>query len=171
MVVWGLGTLASNLYGPMNGVPPYFNHRSCPTLSAHDLEFCFQSQCLVCDAFQTALVHRSLGFHIHSSALHSNIRLNRPCSNNSLIDLSLFFSSECLVYYTVCFVLFVFYCWPLSVLIIQRVRLSCYLYFKIGSVCLRVPRFSASINPLYPATDCAAATDISGVSGRWQLSR
>jgi len=24
---------------------------------------------------------------------------------------------------------------------------------------------------LYPATDCAAATDISGVSGRWQLSR
>jgi len=24
---------------------------------------------------------------------------------------------------------------------------------------------------LYPATDCAAAADISGVSGRWQLSR
>ena len=24
---------------------------------------------------------------------------------------------------------------------------------------------------LYPATDCAAATDISAVSGRWQLSR
>jgi len=24
---------------------------------------------------------------------------------------------------------------------------------------------------LYPATDCAAETDISGVSGRWQLSR
>ena len=24
---------------------------------------------------------------------------------------------------------------------------------------------------LYPATDCAAATDISGVSGRWQLNR
>ena len=23
----------------------------------------------------------------------------------------------------------------------------------------------------YPATDCAAVTDISGVSGRWQLSR
>ena len=45
------------------------------------------------------------------------------------------------------------------------------LYFKIGSVCLCVPRFSASISPLYPATDCAAATDISGVSGRWQLSR
>ena len=45
------------------------------------------------------------------------------------------------------------------------------LYFKIGRVCLCAPRFSASINPLYPATDCAAATDISGVSGRWQLSR
>jgi len=45
-----------------------------------------------------------------------------------------------------------------------------YLYFKIGSVCLSVPWFSASINPLYPATDCAAATDISDVSGRWQLS-
>jgi len=24
---------------------------------------------------------------------------------------------------------------------------------------------------LYPATDCAAATDISGVTGCWQLSR
>ena len=36
------------------------------------------------------------------------------------------------------------------------------------SVCVTV---SASINPLYPATDCAAATDISGVSGHWQLSR
>ena len=45
------------------------------------------------------------------------------------------------------------------------------LYFKIGSVWLCVTRFSASINPLYPATDCAAATGISGVSGRWQLSR
>jgi len=24
---------------------------------------------------------------------------------------------------------------------------------------------------LYPATDCTAATDVSGVSSRWQLSR
>jgi len=39
---------------------------------------------------------------------------------------------------------------------------------SVASVCATV---SASINPLYPATDCAAATDISGVSGRWQLSR
>jgi len=46
------------------------------------------------------------------------------------------------------------------------------LYFKIGSVCPSVcATVSASINPLYPATDCAAATDVSGVSGRWQLSR
>jgi len=36
---------------------------------------------------------------------------------------------------------------------------------------ISVIQFSASINPLYPATDCAAATDISGVSGLWQLSR
>jgi len=27
------------------------------------------------------------------------------------------------------------------------------------------------INSLYPATNCAAATNISDVSGRWQLSR
>jgi len=39
------------------------------------------------------------------------------------------------------------------------------LYFKIGSVCLCVHL------TLYAATDCIAATDISGVSGRWQLSR
>ena len=43
----------------------------------------------------------------------------------------------------------------------------------IGSICLCQPSVcatvSASINHLYPATDCAAATDISGVSGRWQL--
>jgi len=39
-----------------------------------------------------------------------------------------------------------------------------YLYFKIESVCL------CAHLTLYPATDCAAATDISGVSGRWQLS-
>jgi len=39
------------------------------------------------------------------------------------------------------------------------------LYFKIGSVCL------CAHLTLYPATDSAAATDISGVSGRWQLSR
>jgi len=40
---------------------------------------------------------------------------------------------------------------------------------QAASVCATV---SASIsgNP-YPATDCAAAADISGVSGRWQLSR
>jgi len=36
------------------------------------------------------------------------------------------------------------------------------------SVCATV---SASINPLYRATDCTAATDISGVSDHWQLSR
>ena len=48
--------------------------------------------------------------------------------------------------------------------------ISSNLYFQIGSVCLCVLRFSASINPLYPATDCAAATDISGVSARWQLA-
>jgi len=40
-----------------------------------------------------------------------------------------------------------------------------YLYFKIRSVSL------GSHLTLYPSTDCAAATDISGVSGRWQLSR
>jgi len=39
------------------------------------------------------------------------------------------------------------------------------LYFKIGSVCL------CAHLTLYPATDCAAATDISSVSSRWQLSR
>jgi len=35
---------------------------------------------------------------------------------------------------------------------------------------LSVPRPQRALT-LYPATDCAAATDISGVSGRWQLSR
>jgi len=46
------------------------------------------------------------------------------------------------------------------------------LYFKIGSVCPSVcATVLASINPLYQATDCTAATDVSGVSGRWQLSR
>jgi len=49
---------------------------------------------------------------------------------------------------------------------------SVYLYFKIGSVCPSVcAMVSASINPLYPPTDCAAATNVSGVSVRWQLSR
>ena len=38
-------------------------------------------------------------------------------------------------------------------------------FFKIGSVCL------CAHLTLYRAKDCAAATDISGVSGRWQLSR
>ena len=38
------------------------------------------------------------------------------------------------------------------------------LYIILPSVCL-------CALTLYPATDCAAATDISGVSGRWQLSR
>ena len=38
------------------------------------------------------------------------------------------------------------------------------LYIILPSVCL-------SALTLYPATDCAAATDISGVSGRCQLSR
>jgi len=38
------------------------------------------------------------------------------------------------------------------------------LYIKIRGICL-CPHLT-----LYPATDCAAATDISGVSGRWQLS-
>jgi len=49
-----------------------------------------------------------------------------------------------------------------------------YLFIKIRSVCPSVSAMvSESINPLplYPATDCAAATDISGVGGRWQLSR
>jgi len=50
----------------------------------------------------------------------------------------------------------------------KRMRDPVDLYFKIGSVCLCVPQFSGSINPLYPATHCAAATDISSVSGRWQ---
>jgi len=47
-----------------------------------------------------------------------------------------------------------------------------YTYIKIGSVCPSVcTTVSASINPYPAATDCAAATDISGGSGRWQLSR
>ena len=33
-----------------------------------------------------------------------------------------------------------------------------------------MPRSQRALT-LYPATDCAAATDASGVSGRWQLSR
>ena len=48
------------------------------------------------------------------------------------------------------------------------------LIFKIRSVCpcsSVCATVSASINPLYPATDCAAATDVSDVSGSWQLSR
>jgi len=35
---------------------------------------------------------------------------------------------------------------------------------------LSVPRSQQALT-LYPATDCTAATDISGVSGCWQLSR
>jgi len=35
---------------------------------------------------------------------------------------------------------------------------------------LSVPRSQRALT-LYPATDCDAATDVSGVSGRWQLSR
>jgi len=38
------------------------------------------------------------------------------------------------------------------------------LYIILPSVCL-------CALTLYPATDCTAATDISGVSGHWQLSR
>ena len=64
--------------------------------------------------------------------------------------------------------------------------LTAHVYVKEGSKCVCITCFSiyvlkleasvcamvsASINPLYPATDCSAATDISGVSGRWQLSR
>jgi len=37
------------------------------------------------------------------------------------------------------------------------------LYFKNVCLCAHLT--------LYPATDCTAATDISGVSSRWQLSR
>jgi len=43
-------------------------------------------------------------------------------------------------------------------------RMKYYHILILPSVCL-------CALTLYPATDCAAATDISGVSGRWQLSR
>jgi len=39
-----------------------------------------------------------------------------------------------------------------------------------ASVRLSVSRSQRALT-LYPAIDCAAATDISGVSGRWQLMR
>jgi len=45
-----------------------------------------------------------------------------------------------------------------------------YILKSEASVRLSVPRSQRALT-LYPATDCAAATDISGVSGRWQLSR
>ena len=48
-------------------------------------------------------------------------------------------------------------------------RLS-YILKCLASVRL-CPLLSQRALTLYPATDCAAATDISGVSGRWQLSR
>ena len=52
-------------------------------------------------------------------------------------------------------------------------RGACILYLESeASVCVRlsVPRSQRALT-LYPATDYAAATDISGVNGRWQLSR
>jgi len=44
-----------------------------------------------------------------------------------------------------------------------------YLYYK-NRKHLSVPQSQWALT-LYPATDCTAATDISSVSGRWQLSR
>jgi len=45
-----------------------------------------------------------------------------------------------------------------------------YLLKLEASVRLCAP-WSQKAFTLYPATDCTAATDISGVSGCWQLSR
>jgi len=47
---------------------------------------------------------------------------------------------------------------------------SIYLLKFEASVRLCAPWYQKALT-LYPATNCAGATDISGVSGRWQLSR
>jgi len=53
----------------------------------------------------------------------------------------------------------------------KSINQSIKLYFKSeASVRLCAPRSERALT-LYTATDCAAAADISGVSGRWQLSR
>jgi len=56
-----------------------------------------------------------------------------------------------------------------------------HIYMDLTTLVIYLLNFEASVRlcapwsqkalTLYPATDCAAATDISGVSGRWQLSR
>ena len=50
------------------------------------------------------------------------------------------------------------------------IQYTIYLLKFEASVRLCAP-WSQKALTLYPATDCAAATDISAVSGRWQLSR
>ena len=49
-------------------------------------------------------------------------------------------------------------------------EIGSYILKCLASVLLSTLRSQRALT-LYPVTDCAAATDISGVSGRWHLSR
>jgi len=51
-----------------------------------------------------------------------------------------------------------------TILTVETSFMRCILYIIFPKVCLYALT-------LYPATDGAAVTDVSGVSGRWQLSR